>query len=176
LQTNKPRLIAIDSSDRTGVEALRGAISAQAAKLPQMGQQWSPRWTAAREAVLALAGREPQTTFERFAELCEGQKLAVDEIGTLAKLMHDLGLIIYYDGDEGLRGSSFSTPSGSPRRSATFLTTRRPRMPAASSITSGLRRSGRTGAATRRGTTRTSCGSWRSSMSPTGLKTTIRTA
>ena len=102
-----PRVLAgefeIDSSTGDGVRELRAAISQQAAKLPQMGQQISPRWTAAREAVLALAETEPQIRYERFAEICEQHRVTGDEIGTLAKLMHDLGLIVYYDEDEGLK-------------------------------------------------------------------------
>jgi hypothetical protein len=93
----------VDSSDGTGIDALRAAIAAQAATLPQMGQLISPRWTAAREAVLALAGTEPQIGFERFAGICRQHDVTGTEIGTLARLMHDLGLIIYYDEDDGLK-------------------------------------------------------------------------
>jgi internalin A len=94
---------AIDSSTGQGVDALRAAISEQASRLPTMGQRWSPRWTAAREAVLALGRTEPQIRYGQFSEICERNGMAGYEIGTLAKLMHDLGLIIYYDEDEGLK-------------------------------------------------------------------------
>lgn len=93
----------IDSRTGEGIAPLRTAISDQAAKLPQMGQPWNPRWTAAREAVLARGDTEPQIQYERFTEICESNGVTGDEIGTLANLMHDLGLIIHYDGDEGLR-------------------------------------------------------------------------
>jgi internalin A len=92
-----------DSSTGDGIAHLRDAISQQASKLPQMGQRISPRWTAAREAVLALADTEPQIRYERFAAICKQHRVTEDEIDTLAKLMHDLGLIIYYDADEGLK-------------------------------------------------------------------------
>jgi internalin A len=94
---------AIDSSTSDGIGALSAAISEHAAELPQMGQRISPRWTAAREAILARARAEPQITYERFAAICERHQLAAEEISTLAKLMHDLGLIIYYDTDDGLK-------------------------------------------------------------------------
>lgn len=93
----------VDSIDGTGIQALRTAISENASKLPQMGQWISPRWTAAREAVLALAGTEPQIRYEKFIEICKQHRVIGDEIGTLAKLMHDLGLVIYYDEDNGLK-------------------------------------------------------------------------
>jgi internalin A len=38
--------LAIDSSDGTGIDTLRTVVSQQAARLPQMGQRISPRWTA----------------------------------------------------------------------------------------------------------------------------------
>jgi internalin A len=94
---------AVDSCTGQGIAALRAAISEQASRLPMMGQRWSPRWTAAREAVLALGKTEPQIRYEQFTEICERNGMTGYEIGTLAKLMHDLGLIIYYDADEGLK-------------------------------------------------------------------------
>jgi len=107
LQRLFPEMVAggyeIDSSDGTGVAALRTAIGVRAAALPQMGQRISPRWMAAREAVLALAETDPQIPYERFAEICGRSDLVGEETGTLAKLMHDLGLVIYYDEDEGLK-------------------------------------------------------------------------
>ena len=68
-----------------------------------MGQLWSPRWVAAREDILARGKTEPQIWYEQFAAICEQHGLSEPETSTLAKLMHDLGLIIYYSDDEGLR-------------------------------------------------------------------------
>jgi internalin A len=94
---------AIDSRTGDGVAALCEAISARAAELPQMGQLISPRWIAAREEVLARAADEPQMGYDRFTQICERHGVTGAEISTLAKLMHDLGLIIYFAEDEGLR-------------------------------------------------------------------------
>jgi len=94
---------SVDSRTGQGIAALRTAISEQASMLPTMGQRWSPRWTAAREAVLALGKTEPQIRYGQFTDICERNGMTGYEVGTLAKLMHDLGLIIYYDADEGLK-------------------------------------------------------------------------
>jgi internalin A len=94
---------AIDSSNREGVSALRKAIAREAAGLPQMGQTLSSRWIAARDEILSRAQREPQVTFEEFAGACEKNGLSADETNTLAELLHDLGLIVYYGDDLGLR-------------------------------------------------------------------------
>ena len=92
-----------DSRTGLGIGLLRQAIGEEAARLPQMGQLWSPRWMAAREDILALGKAEPQIWYAQFAATCEQRGLSEDETSTLAKLMHDLGLIIYYSDDEGLR-------------------------------------------------------------------------
>jgi internalin A len=94
---------AVDSSTGEGFPALRQAISEEAARLWQTGQLWSPRWTAAREEILSLSEAEPQIRYDRFTRICERNGVREAEAEALAKLMHDLGLIIYYDGDEGLR-------------------------------------------------------------------------
>jgi len=92
-----------DSGTGLGIAGLRQAIAGQAARLPQMGQLISPRWVAAREDILAHGETEPQIWYTQFAQICEQHGLSEPEISTLAKLMHDLGLIIYYADDDGLR-------------------------------------------------------------------------
>ena len=93
----------VDSCTEQGIDGLTGAISEHAAGLPQMGQLISRRWAAAREDILACAATEPQIPYEQFVRICQGHGLTEPEISTLAKLMHDLGLIIYYADDVGLK-------------------------------------------------------------------------
>ena len=93
----------VDSSTGQGISGLTAAISQYAAQLPQMGQLISRRWTAAREDILARAAAEPQIPYEEFAGICQLNGLSDPETSTLAKLMHDLGLVIYYANDEGLK-------------------------------------------------------------------------
>ena len=109
-----------DSRTGLGIDRFRHAIGAEAARLPQMGQLWSPWWVAAREDILARGKTEPQIWYEQFAATCQQHGLSEPETSTLAKLMHDLGLIIYYSDDEGLRGIVVLNPewlTGSPRQS-----------------------------------------------------------
>ncbi len=93
----------VDSRTGVGLSELREAIGVQAARLPQMGQRISPRWVSAREEILARAEAEPQIRYEQFAGICERHGVTGPEISTLAKLMHDLGQVIYYAEDEGLK-------------------------------------------------------------------------
>lgn len=93
----------VDNRSGQGIPELREAIAAEAARLPQMGQLMSPRWVSAREEILALAADEPQIRYEKFARICEQYGLTDPETAALAQLMHDLGLVIYYGDDDGLK-------------------------------------------------------------------------
>jgi Leucine-rich repeat (LRR) protein len=93
----------VDNRSGYGITKLREGIAACSAQLPQMGQLISPRWIAARYEILDHAQTEPQISYVRFEEICLRHQLEGDEIVTLAEFMHDLGQIVYYSGDEGLR-------------------------------------------------------------------------
>ena len=93
----------VDNRTGSGIPELRKSIAQQAAKLPRMGQLISPRWVAARDKILARAKTEPQIRYEQFARICKRHGVTGREILTLAQLMHDLGYIIYYNEDEGLK-------------------------------------------------------------------------
>jgi hypothetical protein len=94
---------AIDNLSGKGIPKLRGMITREAANLPQMGQLYSQRWIAVREEIETLAESEPQIPYERFAAVCKRHDVTGDEVVTLIGLLHDLGQVIYYGDDEGLR-------------------------------------------------------------------------
>jgi internalin A len=71
--------------------------------MPQMGQLLSPQWITARSGILALAGTEPQISYERFEEICLAHGVGPEEAAALAAMLHIPGLIVYYRDDEGLR-------------------------------------------------------------------------
>jgi internalin A len=68
-----------------------------------MGQLISRRWMTARDEILALAETDPQIHYGQFVDVCKRHHLDDAEIVTLAELMHDLGQVVYYGSDEGLR-------------------------------------------------------------------------
>ena len=74
-----------------------------ASHLPQMGQLISPRWIAVRNEILTRAKTDPQISYQLFVEICQRHDVNGNEIATLGELMHDLGQIVYYGEDEGLR-------------------------------------------------------------------------
>jgi len=93
----------VENSTGVGIPALRLAIGREAAQLPQMGQRISKRWALARDEILALAQARPQIPYEQFAKICQRHGVTSREMVTFAQLMHDLGQIIYYSEDEGLK-------------------------------------------------------------------------
>ena len=93
----------VDNRSGRGIEQLHRGIAAEIARLPQMGQLVSPRWITARDDILALDDTAPLIPFEKFAEICRSHEVHNEEIRTLAELLHDLGQVVYYGNDEGLR-------------------------------------------------------------------------
>ena len=99
---------AVDSKSGTGVDDLLAAIAAEAAKLPQMGEQMSPQWIETRDEVLKKD--EPQIARADFEAIATRHKLDETATETLLDLLHDLGRIVYYGDDDGLRDSVVIKP------------------------------------------------------------------
>jgi internalin A len=92
---------AVDNFSGTGVETLRQAIATHAARLPQMGELVSDAWAAVRDELAART--EPVIAYDEFCAVCDQHGLDGRETYALASLLHDLGHIIYYGEDDGLR-------------------------------------------------------------------------
>ena len=130
-------------------------------KLPQMGQLISSRWVAARDEILARAKAEPQIRYEQFAEVCQRHDVSREETLTLAELMHDLGHVIYYGEDEGLKDVVILDPEWLTKAISYVLEDKPTAEAAASSIMLASGPSGRNGAMDDRirpTTISTSCG------------------
>jgi hypothetical protein len=100
---------AVDNRTGAGVDLLRKAIAEEAARLPQMGQLINRRWTKAREVILALT--EPRISYSMFESICQHHEINSNEALTFAAMLHDLGEIIYYGDDEGLRNIVILDPA-----------------------------------------------------------------
>ncbi|WP_329271646.1 COR domain-containing protein [Streptomyces sp. NBC_01451] len=94
---------AVDSLTGAGIGTLKEAIAREAAKLPQMGELLSQYWIQARDVVLERAQRDPWMGWEEFISMCQSIGLEDAATETLAALLHDLGHIIHFDQDQGLR-------------------------------------------------------------------------
>jgi internalin A len=92
---------AVDNRTGVGIRRLRQAIAEETAKLPQMGGLISWRWIAAHNELRTR--REAQISYQEFAKVCGRHELDEKQTLTLAGLLHDLGHIIHYSDDDGLR-------------------------------------------------------------------------
>lgn len=93
----------IDNETGRGIDALRAAMAAEVARLPHMGSQLSSRWIATRDEVLGRSANEPHIAYDEFLRIAHRQGMSEADARTLAELLHDLGHIIYYGDDDGLR-------------------------------------------------------------------------
>jgi internalin A len=91
----------VDNRSGRGIPELREAIIQLSAGLPQMGELVSSRWIAVRDELETIA--EPQITYARYAEICERHAIDDGQRSALIGLLHDLGQLIYYGEDDGLR-------------------------------------------------------------------------
>jgi internalin A len=102
-----PKLLAgsfaVDSQTGHGIGELREHIASEIARLPQMGQVISARWVVVRDEITSLSMSAPLIGFEEFRRICLQHGVDGDIVETLATFLHDLGWIVYYGDDEGLR-------------------------------------------------------------------------
>jgi len=92
---------AVDNYTGSGIDDLRAAIAAAAAGLPQMGDPMSKYWQAARDELSLID--DPQIAYDKFASICARHGLDGKETQAFAGLLHELGHIIHYADDDGLR-------------------------------------------------------------------------
>jgi len=102
--------LVIDNETGHGIEKLHQTIARQVVGLPRMGAQLSRRWVAIREAISKLKEGKPQIQFGEFEEICAHHDVFGPDVTVLANLLHDLGQIIYYADDFGLRDTVVLNP------------------------------------------------------------------
>ena len=101
LQEKYPQIAGswhVSNKTGDGVAALKEAVAAQAATLPLMGEKWPTNWL---NAVAELRARpEKHITPAQLFDLMTRQK--VSSCGVLARWLHELGDILYFQEDEEL--------------------------------------------------------------------------
>ena len=105
LQREFPNLVvghcSVDNSDGTGVDRLRDLVAQEAANLPQMGEIISERWIKTRDQLKHMP--QSQISYEEYKAVCSLNDVDNIQAQTLAGMLHDLGQIVYYGEDTGLR-------------------------------------------------------------------------
>ncbi|MDM8559965.1 COR domain-containing protein [Candidatus Parabeggiatoa sp. HSG14] len=106
LQNKYPQLSGdkcykINNLTGTGVNEIRQAIAAAAAKLPMMGEDWPIHWLEAANAIRAKT--EKSMTPNQLQSLMTAYGLAQDECITLSNWLHELGDLLYFLENEDLK-------------------------------------------------------------------------
>lgn len=96
-------------TDRDGVDELLDAIVREASELPLMGQTWPAAWLDAGEAVMAKK-QDNHITKAQLYRIMWNHGVEKQGHAVLARWMHDLGYILYFDEDEELKDTVLLDP------------------------------------------------------------------
>ncbi|KKK78253.1 hypothetical protein LCGC14_2845420, partial [marine sediment metagenome] len=103
-----------------GIGELTDAITQEASRLPLMGQTWPATWLEAAEAIMAKKqdNHITRTQLQGIMSVCD-----IDEGGqrVLARWMHDMGYILYFDKDEELKDTVLLDPQWVTRKISDVL-------------------------------------------------------
>ncbi|MFN6566356.1 COR domain-containing protein [Dendronalium sp. ChiSLP03b] len=110
LRRKYPQIIEhckISSKFSLGIEELRQAIAETAAKLPLMGEIWPTTWLNAANAIRSQPEKHitPQQLWKIMAE-----KQVADSKEVLARWLHELGEILYFQDNEELNDTVILKP------------------------------------------------------------------
>ncbi|MET7397179.1 COR domain-containing protein [Dactylosporangium sp. NPDC005572] len=94
--------LTVDSASGLGIQELASAIRIAAAGMPHMGSPVSERWLIARDQITAMD--RAYLTREEFDRCCADYgALEDDEIDVFLSFLHQLGYVVYFGDDDGLR-------------------------------------------------------------------------
>ena len=91
---------AVSNREGTGIEEVRRGIAAAAAKLPLMGERWPATWLRAAEAVRDR--KENSISAAELRRVAAQHKVTAQEQPVLARWLHELGDIVYFQNDREL--------------------------------------------------------------------------
>ena len=185
LQRRFPGLLsghhAVDNKSGRGIAELSAALAREAAaqraaKARSLREVRAQSWADARDQVLARAAAEPCISFGEFATACGQHGMTEDDAVSLATLLNDRGHITYLGDDEVLSELVILNPEWLSKALGHVMEDEDGTIRAARGVLDHGRltqiwrdRPGEPPTAA--ASTRTSCGSWRSSTRPSGWRT-----
>jgi small GTP-binding protein len=105
LRRKYPQIIGqceISSKTGKGIDTLRQAIADAAVKLPLMGEIWPTTWLNAANAIRSLPEKRKYTTPQKLWDFMGKHKVADISKPVLARWLHELGEILYFQNNEEL--------------------------------------------------------------------------
>lgn len=93
----------VSCKDNTGIGKLRRCIKSLAIRLPLMKTIWLSSWMSVRQALEERSRHENFIPYQTYLEICASKDIGDDEALSLAKYLHDLGIILFYHDDPLLK-------------------------------------------------------------------------
>lgn len=97
------KIFYVSCKDDIQIGALRNYIKAQAVKLPLMQTTWISSWMTIRQRLEELSVEKNFISYQEYLDLCAAEQIGEDEALSLAKYLHDLGIVLYYHDDPLLK-------------------------------------------------------------------------
>lgn len=94
--------LAVDSRSGAGIAQLRVAIADAAARLPHLGESMPRTWRRGIESLPQI--KLPYLTYDQFVDHFVRVGIAREDIPVFARLLHDLGHVLYFGDSDALRG------------------------------------------------------------------------
>ena len=86
-----------------GIDELREKIKQVAVNLPLMKTPWLTAWLNVRKLLETQAKEKNHIKYSSYLNMCHNQGVSEEDALSLAKYLHDLGVILYYEDDLLLR-------------------------------------------------------------------------
>lgn len=92
------------------LDELKAAITCEAAAIPSVGRTVPRSWKDTLEALRRQSEIKPYTSYEQFVTICNQQKVTNNLAVTYARILNELGYLVYYPYDQLLRNTIILNP------------------------------------------------------------------
>ncbi len=93
----------VDSKTGGGLDELKEAIAHTTASIPQVGRKVPGSWKRVIDAIKKRSEKDPYISYGQFEKLCHRQKVGPELAATYVRILKELGYLIHYADDEGLK-------------------------------------------------------------------------
>lgn len=93
----------VDSFNGDGLDTLKQAIAKTAAAIPQVGRKVPGSWKRVIDALKQRSEQDAYISYGQFTEICQEQQVSQFTTEIYARILNELGYIIHYGDDEGLK-------------------------------------------------------------------------
>lgn len=93
----------VSCKDNIGIRELRECIKTLAVELPLMRTTWLSSWMSVRQILEERSEHENFILYQTYLDICASEDIGEEEALSLAKYLHDLGIVLFYHDDPLLK-------------------------------------------------------------------------